>query len=234
MTLPPTPHSTALLYLYLSHAFLLESIPLASRAQRLQAATKELSATLESFLTGVYGSLTSAIDALPLDDTLPEIDLDGRLFFLLVLDALTCPTAPELSDLLGPTVFARVSTLWTNLNPNPVDLSALRAAFPSESTELPPLAIKPLTTLLPFSNPVIDKHLTTVHVSTSEKDTPATTKNALADDTVFDDRTFWENPKPVLPTHLGGPAPVALDARARKKRDRKEQRFSASRSFAVA
>lgn len=217
--------SSSLLFIYLAHATLLDSIPLASRAQRLPTPSAELSTYLDTtFLPTLYQSLSAAIDALPLQSPFPALDLDGRLFFLLLLDTLV--SSAPLSDILGPTAFEAVTAQWTTLGQSPVDLTALRTRFSSESTTLPPLPAVEASTLLPFSNPVFDSHLSSVHVSVSDKETYASTPNKLDSDTVFDDKTYWHSPKPLLPTHQGGPAPVQLDARQRKKRDRKEQRYS--------
>lgn len=218
--------SSSLLFIYLAHAALLDSIPLASRAQRLPTPSAELSTYLDTtFLPTLYQSLSATIDALPLQAPFPSLDLDGRLFFLLLLETLV--SSAPLSDILGPTALETATAQWTALGQSPIDLSVLRTRFSSESTFLPPLPAVEASTLLPFSNPAFDSHLSGVHVSVSDKATNASTTNELDADTVFDDTTYWHSPKPLLPTHQGGPAPVQLDARQRKKRDRKEQRYSA-------
>lgn len=224
-------HSSALLYLFLAHAHVLRTIPLHARAQRIPRPSDDLIKTLESFLASAFSSVAAAIRQLPLTDALNDIDIDGRVFYLLVNEVLTASSASETGDLvelLGPTVHQAAEALWARVSvKTQPDFAALRADFPSESNELPSLpAARDTETVLPFSNPVSDEHLKDVHVATAERDTAATIQNQLPRDSKFDDVTYWENPKPVLPTHLGGPAPPVLDARARKKRDRKEQRFS--------
>ncbi|KAL8287587.1 hypothetical protein RQP46_003445 [Phenoliferia psychrophenolica] len=221
-----------LLFLYLAHAALLETLPLAVRAQLVPKASAELEKYLESsFLPPLFKSLTASIDSLPDEDPLPALDLDGRIFFLLLLDVLA--SSSPISDLLGP-VFATVSAQWAALQLAPVDLAPLRAQFPASDALVPSPPASTATTLLPFSHPVFDAHLTTVHVSTSSAPTAATTTSSLSADTIFLDSTPWHAAKPVLPTHLGGPPPVQLDARARKKRDRKDQRYLASMQKSAA
>lgn len=140
-----------------------------------------------------------------------------------------------MGDLLGPTASAQVDALWSTLGQSPVDFAALKSMVGSDlttSTLSPAVPSQSATeatpSVLPFSNPTIDPYLTSVHVSSSPAPTAATIENALEGNSNLGDTPYWENPKPVLPTHLGGPPPAALDARARKKRDRKEQRFSTS------
>ncbi|ORY65665.1 hypothetical protein BCR35DRAFT_354923, partial [Leucosporidium creatinivorum] len=236
----PSASTSALLYLFLSHALLLPTIPLSSRAQRISLPSTTLSTTLESFLTPFYASLTSSISALPLDNSVEQVDIDGRVFYLLLLEVLSS-TEQNVADLLGPTVFTQVSALWTSLGQSPVDFTALKSSLGSDLTTTtlsPPLPTQSSTeatpSVLPFNNPTIDPYLTSVHVSSSPAPTTASIENVLEGQSNLGDEPYWENPKPVLPTHLGGPPPAALDARARKKRDRKEQRFMAAMQKSAA
>lgn len=234
-SLPSTATTSALLYLFISHALLLPTIPLASRAQRIPLPTSALSGTLEPFLSGLYSALAQSIAALPLDDPLEKVDFDGRVFYLLLLEVLNSPAEQQIGDLLGPTVHAQVEALWSKIGQASVDLNSLRSAFPSPAELTTPLKAIDSTnaptaaeaSVLPFSNPTLDPYLESVHVSASETPTAASIENQLqGQGSNLGDEPYWENPKPVLPTHLGGPPPAALDARQRKKRDRKEQRFS--------
>lgn len=80
---------------------------------------------------------------------------------------------------------------------------------------------------MPFSNPVFDAHLASVHVAVSEAPNSTSTPNRLSSE-IFSDTQHWHNAKPLLPTYQGGAPPPVLDARARKKAQRKEQRYMAS------
>ncbi|GAA5972085.1 hypothetical protein JCM11641_002488 [Rhodosporidiobolus odoratus] len=227
------PHAASLLYLYLAHILLLPTLSLRSRAQRIPEPSKEAMAALEPFLSGFYASLTSAIEALPETEAanpLADLDLDGRIFFLLFLEILTTSAEPaSFGDLLGPAVSSQLSDLWASLSsaPSP-DFALLRAALPNQSTDLPPVP-QSLTeaTVLPYTQSVFAEHLSSVHVSVSADETVASLPNKLEKDSAFTDERGWTNPKPVLPTHLGGAPPPVLDRREKKKRDRKEQRFMA-------
>lgn len=195
---------------------------------------------LEPFLGGFYSSLTAAVEELPESEAanpLAELDLDGRIFFLLLLEILNGSAEPSaLADLLGPNVASRLTSIWSSLSsaPSP-DFASLRSALPNQSTDLPPLPESQTEpTVLPYTQSIFTQHLSSVHVSVAPDSTLATLPNKLKEDSVFADGRGWQNPKPALPTHLGGPAPVALDYRAKKKRDRKEQRFMAQMQKSAA
>ena len=238
---PSAPEST-LLYLYLAHALLLPSVPLRARAQRIPEASAELMSTLlEPFLAKFYASLTAAVEALPeaeAQNPLADFDLDGRIFFILLVEVLNnADLAPEkLADFLGPDVASRVDSLWSSLSgAAQPDFGALRSAGPAQSAELPPVpATLVEDTVLPYTQSIFTAHLSSVHVAVSPDSTLATLQNKLAGDSVFSDERGWENPRPALPTHLGGAPPPVLDYRAKKKRDRKEQRFMAQMQKSAA
>ncbi|GAA5898544.1 hypothetical protein JCM6882_007811 [Rhodosporidiobolus microsporus] len=233
-------NAASLLYLYLAHILLLPTLPLRSRAQRIPEASKEAIEALEPFLGGFYASLTAAVEALPASEAsnpLADLDIDGRIFFLLLLEVVNSAVEPSaLGDLLGPSVATRLSSLWSGLSSAPApDFSSLRAALPNQSTELPaPPAALTEPTVLPYTQSIFAEHLSTVHVSVSSDSTLASLPNKLEKESVFSDEKGWFNPKPALPTHLGGAPPPTLDAREKKKRDRKEQRFMASMQKSAA
>ncbi|GAA6028667.1 hypothetical protein JCM8097_007338 [Rhodosporidiobolus ruineniae] len=234
------PHAASLLYLYLAHILLLPTISLRARAQRIPEASKEAMAVLEPFLAGFYASLTASVEALPEAEAanpLADLDLDGRIFFLLLLEVLNGSAEPSsLGDLLGPDVASRLSSVWSGLSsaPSP-DFASLRSALPNQSTELPPVPESPTEpTVLPYTQSIFNAHLSSVHVSVAPDSTLASLPNKLETDSVFSDEKGWFNPKPALPTHLGGPPPPTLDPREKKKRDRKEQRFMAQMQKSAA
>jgi hypothetical protein len=231
------PHASALLQLYLAHAYLLPTLPLRSRAQRIPKPSPELMAILEPFLAIFYSSAAAAIDSLSSSETLPELDLDGRIFFLLLLEVLnSSQDAPSFSDILGAETAGRLDALWSKLSPSSApDFAALRSDIPSQSSELPevPSAIVE-PTVLEYDSPIFTAHLSSVNVSVAPDSTLATLSNRLEKDSVFDDERGWVNPKPTLPTHLGGPPPPVLDIREKRKRDRKDQRFMAQMQKSAA
>ncbi|GAA6015723.1 hypothetical protein JCM10207_008775 [Rhodosporidiobolus poonsookiae] len=237
------PHAATLLHLYLAHILLLPTLPLPSRAQRIPEASKEAMAVLEPFLSGFYASLTSVIEALPENEAtnpLADLDLDGRIFFLLLLEVLTTSAEPSaLGDLLGPSVASRLSSVWSAASGPSPDFAALRSALPNQLSELPALP-ESLTepTVLPYTESIFTAHLSSVHVSVAPDSTLATLPNKLDEtkvDSVFSDSKGWTNPKPALPTHLGATAPPpTLDRREKRKRDRKEQRFMAQMQKSAA
>ena len=221
---PDDPLDSTLLFLYLAHVALIKTMPLASRAQVLPAFTTGLGRLLTTtFLPKLYACMAAGISLLPVDQTLDDFDLDGRIFLILVVQVAAGSTS--LQDLLGPAVYESVSTQWTTLGQSPVDFSTLHKSFPQEEAAPIPFVddSEPLT-LLPFSNAVFDEHLASVHISVSEGETLASTPNRLDSDTVFSDTRHWHSPRPLVASYLGGEKPVVLDARQRKKKDRKEQR----------
>ncbi|GAA5967019.1 hypothetical protein JCM21900_002356 [Sporobolomyces salmonicolor] len=234
------PHASALLQLYLAHAYLLPTLSLRSRAQRIPTPSKELMAVLEPFLSAFYSATAAAIEALPATEQtnpLADFDLDGRIFLLLLLDVVTSSSdPPAFADLLGPEVSSRLDSLWSKVSSSSSpDFAALRSALSNQSTDLPALSLPQTeSTVLPYSSPIFTAHLSTVHVSVSAQSTLASLPNKLDRDSVFDDERGWTNPKPALPTHLGGPPPPVLDIREKRKRDRKEQRFMAQMQKSAA
>ncbi|KDE02846.1 hypothetical protein MVLG_06636 [Microbotryum lychnidis-dioicae p1A1 Lamole] len=226
------PITKALLYVFVAHCYVIQTISLEARAQRIPTPSTDLASTISSFYGTLFAALAGAVQRIPLDDSLSSFDVDGRLFLSLLIEVLT--STSEVSDLLGPKVAADTETLWSRLGQSGVDLARLRSKFSNESTELPPLKEAKTTKLLPYSNPSFDKHFTSVHVSESDAKSPASIAHKLDPDSAFDDTAFWENPKPVLLTHLGGAAPPVLDARQKKKRDRKNQNFMAAMQKSAA
>ncbi|KAM0753759.1 P-loop containing nucleoside triphosphate hydrolase protein [Meredithblackwellia eburnea MCA 4105] len=226
------PTLATLLYLFLLGEAFLEVIPLESRAQHLPSAAKKLETYLETtFYPSLFGSISASVEALP-GNSSPILDIDGRVFFLLLLEVLK--STSSVSDIVGPTVSSSVDEQWRALGQTPVNLEVLRTTFPLSDFTQDPSSTANATTVLPFSHPVFDQHLTNVHVSTSLSPTKSSTLSALPVDTIFNDTSVWHGAKPVLPTHLGGPPPVQLDARERKKKDRRDQRYLAAMQKSAA
>lgn len=222
-----SPLDSTLLFLYLAHLLLIQHLSLAARAQCLPAFSEALGSYLEaSFLPPLYASLAATVGTFDVTQEMDDFDVDGRIFLILATEV--AGGATNLEDLLGPQIYAAAQDQWTALGQAPVDLSLLQKSFPQDGVApVAPIDDESPLTLLPFSNDVFDSHFTSVHIAVSDAKTVASTPNRLDADTVFSDTTYWQNPKPVLPTHQGGAPPPVLDARQRKKRDRKEQRYMA-------
>ncbi|KAK4055914.1 hypothetical protein OIO90_003171 [Microbotryomycetes sp. JL221] len=229
---PSDEQERALLYLFTAHALLVETIPLASRAQTIPPPSKELLTKLDSFGSKLYPLLSAAVASTSIKDALEDFDVDGRLFYLLVNNVLT--GGVDLADSIGATIHDKVEQLWAKTGHSKADIAVLRSAFPSETSEHPPAAAAEEDTLLPVNNEVVDKYLKDVRVSVSDDASAATITSKLPSNTRFDDETFWENPKPVLPTQLGTAPPPNLDPRQKKKRARQEQRFMAAMQKSAA
>lgn len=139
----------------------------------------------------------------------------------------------SLEELVGSEIYEETAALWATLpsHPSIPDATVISQNFPHDpSASIPPIiAIPASTTLLPFSDPSFDSHLSLVHVATSTSSTLATSQNRLPSSTVFNDASKWHYAKPLLLTHLGSPPPpkVPLLGWQIKKKAKAEGRFMA-------
>lgn len=219
----------SMLALYLCHANILLALPFKYRAQRMPLISRELNAYLEDiFLPSIYSSLCRSIASLPNDSQgLPDFDLDGRIFCIL-LSSILSSTLP-LRNIIGDELLAMTTSQATEIGISTIDIDTLRDRFPNQPAEIkdnPREEVR--STLLPFSNAVFDRYMGSIHVNVSEAPTSAPMPNRLEFNTVFKDGVHWHSRDPLLPVYLGGIASPSVSGWERKRRERKEQRQMAS------
>jgi superfamily II RNA helicase len=209
----------------LLHSALLTHLPLASRRLEDQTGSKETIEFLQSVtqhgasilrsdkwsaLTGFSGSCDVA-DA-----------IDGRLFLQLVQQ----PNAPseEVMETFNKLFKAAESLIGKTLPkqmPKASDVEKKPAAKESESANL---------SVLPFSNPVFDKHMESVHL---EVDEMAGSEQTISSHKIFREVTHWHNAKkPIIQKPKEPTAVVAKQEFWAKKRNQmfmaEMARYSAS------
>ncbi|KAF8325454.1 uncharacterized protein EI90DRAFT_3128818 [Cantharellus anzutake] len=224
----------AMLWLYLCHAIVLTSLPLNFRAQNMPKLSHELTSYLnDDFLPLIYSSIRQSAASLPKTQGLCDIDLDGRLFCILVSSLLASPL--PVGDIIGDELLAITTARALEIGLPPVDFASLRRRFPNQLPH-PHLAVleNSQSTLLPYSNNTFDRHLESIRVDVSDFPASATTPNRLDFDTVFKDEIHWHSHNPLLPTHLGGNNAQPLSEWERRRRDRKEHRNMAAMQRSAA
>jgi hypothetical protein len=76
--------------------------------------------------------------------------------------------------------------------------------------------------LLPFQNPIFDEEFSFVRVLAEDTDGDP---SHCGKQVMFSDTRHWHNQKSILPLHLGGSKPAAVNERARRKHLQLAQRF---------
>jgi hypothetical protein len=223
MQLSRSPH-LELLYIFILHCLVLESVSVEERAQHL----KHLHADLLDILTGTFFPiLFQAVDVV-VSSTDASADIDGHLFVALIWYLIANPSLP-MSEVVGSGVYQRTETIWSKLGLPPIDLVSFASQFPNPAASLPrTLDDKPLR-LLPFDNDVFNDALSSIHVEVDQNiEIPFPTQAHLefGGGMLFTDTRHWHNPnKSILPKHLGGEDTKPKDSRQRRKALRKDQNF---------
>lgn len=216
-----------LLHAFVTHCVLLPRLSVESRAR----SSRSVHPDLEIYLRDIF--LPTVYLALEITPHADEIDVDGRVFLeLLHFIRLNATTHPR--DVFGAEVYVEVETLWAASKQPPVDYPNLVVSFPISKEERqspvsPTVTSHSHLAVLPFSNPVFDKALSSMrlHVDVNEQIEPAIHMEFQAP---FVDNHHWHNHRrAILPKHLGGvderSAQQTQWERARKLRS--EQRFMA-------
>lgn len=221
-----------LLYVFVAHILLLDGLSIEERAQSLRHLHPKLEdEVVHRFLPVLYHK----IDACTASSNI-HLDVDGRVFVAL-LDFIASHRDLTISDIVGPSASTRLDAIWATVKTPTPDITTFCAQFPPPPSPPSTLNSSPPSepfSLLPFENDVFDDELSSIHVDVSPSDAAITTDSHMdfnVAGTVFADTHHWHNPvKSILPEHLGGGKVVAkpVDAKARKKFFRREQRFMAS------
>ena len=206
-----------LLYIFVAHMLYTPVLELKERARPSIIFSVELTRVLTKFLQIVFCFL---------DDIATPASVDGRVFGLL-LDSILRTTNSSLAPLLGDRLVTQVDGLWqASALPSP-DFTALRSQFPASWVQQDSQDKHPPLSLLPFSHPLFDEQLLTVHVDAGEAKEEEDETAHLEFNTLYHDTQHWHNHKrSILPPHLGGTDSFTpMNEWQRKRHLRSEQRF---------
>ncbi|CCM02168.1 uncharacterized protein FIBRA_04246 [Fibroporia radiculosa] len=212
-----------LLYLFLAHLLVVPTLSIRVRARQIDGLDGDLSRILlESFLPSAFISLEGLC-------TQRRVDIDGRVFVALLQFSAAHPDV-SLTELLGQSIGQQLDAIWSAQNLPPVDIKILAKRLRSIEgvSQQRVVSRRPHLGLLPFSHPVFDKHLASVHVGVENTDADVR-QLRLQFNTVFNDVYHWHNSRrSILPPHLGGEEFHPMDAKQRFRKLRSDQRFMAS------
>lgn len=213
-----------LLFLFLAHCIVLETVSVQDRALNLAVIHSGLQAIIvNEFLPAMFFAVEYVASSRGVAS-----DVDGRLFLALVDFSLRNHASPT-EELLGVPVVNRVEAIWSGLDLEEVDFEDLEERFPSPivsptSATIPSEPIR----LLPFDNSVFNEELSVIRVDFEDEEDEilgAAPKFDFGQGVLFSDTTHWHNSKAILPRHLGGEDNKPIDERHRRRLLKGEQRF---------
>ncbi|KIJ46122.1 hypothetical protein M422DRAFT_165687 [Sphaerobolus stellatus SS14] len=221
-----------LAFVFFAHTLLLRNLPLELRAQPCPILPQKLLNHLqEHFLPAVFTALAHFV---PTNTEYPKVDLDGRLF-LLILRAISGKTVRYsletiACDIIGDSGSQDLMDFWRSLSGNTEPLAGwtLLKEWINEIGIDAPIAIDYQVSVLPFSHSVLDDFLAKISppemVGSAEAVGSLILNSSVG--TIFRDTTHWHNSnRPILPKHLGqeNVQSTPLDERVRLRRLRREQ-----------
>lgn len=215
---------TELLFAFIAHSLLLDTIFVGERAQNIINVNRELlDIILDKFLPRVFFAAETILSSHDV-----TLHVDGRLYLALVNFLMEHPTS-SMEELIGSGISDRVRTLWKNIRLPSVDFSALVSRFPPPpaSPEHGTVAPQPLR-LLSFENEVFNKELAVIRIATESDGDEALDpgpKFNFGQGVLFSDTNHWHSSKAILPRHLGGQDPKPTDVRQRRRLLKRDQRF---------
>ncbi|PCH35165.1 hypothetical protein WOLCODRAFT_91452 [Wolfiporia cocos MD-104 SS10] len=213
-----TQYAHELTFVFVAHLLVLSTLSVRDRARKLENVHPQLLQILvDRHLPRSFCVLERILQN-------HAIDLDGSVF-VAVLNLLMTHPNESLTEMLGVEIGSRLHALWSSLDLEPVNFMSLHSQYPPPS--LSQAVGAPARTpagLLPFSHPLFDNHLAPVQVDVEAEDSVASYH--LNFNTIFNDVYHWHNnQRGILPPHLGGEDAQPLDARARARKLRSDQRF---------
>ncbi|KDQ52162.1 hypothetical protein JAAARDRAFT_73245 [Jaapia argillacea MUCL 33604] len=216
--------SAELMFLFITHCFLLQAIQVEERARPVE----ELHPDLDSMLLSDFIPKVLSVLRWGLTHSAPSvtIDLDGRVFTSLVRFVLD--SRAPLRDVIGVDISSRAESLWNSVGGPPLDFVKMAVRFPCPRAPLPSRQEAAPLQLLPFDNPVFNDELeaTTVDVDEMGELTATTDHLHFGQGTMFSDTNHWHaHKKTILPKYLGGEDPKPVDAKEKRWRLRVQQRF---------
>ncbi|KAI0048817.1 P-loop containing nucleoside triphosphate hydrolase protein [Auriscalpium vulgare] len=189
-----------LLYAYLVHLLLLDSLSLGDRSGPVEAWDVESDKVSRAFLLHVYAELVTI-----LAHSTVVLDMDGMVFARLLRFLAMHVTITPISSLIGDDIHSRAQSIWSTAAAPKVNLgklaTVLGTASPVEHEAPGPAGYK----LIPFQNEFFDAELVSVHVSVSDEPVTSGQRREFSDGTPFQEVAHWHNDRrAILPKHLGG------------------------------
>jgi hypothetical protein len=215
-----------LLFAFLAHSIILETVSVEERARQITTVHSELSEVmLKKFLPAIFLAVEDVVSCRN-----AFCNIDGRIYLSLIQFLMDNHGSP-MHGLIGVSVCDRMQSLWSSLGLAPVDFGALAIRFPHSPPPEPPLpdivTPEPLR-LLPFDNGIFNKDLSALQVTGEDEDEEVLDSVNFGQRVLFSDSHHWHNNKAILPRHLGGEDSKPKNEWHRRKILKSEQRFMAT------
>jgi ATP-dependent RNA helicase DDX60 len=215
-----------LLFAFLAHCILLETISVHERARDVTSLHSGLiMIMLKTFLPAIFFAMETTASSCN-----DFCDVDGRVYLTLVRFLTSNHTLP-MEDLIGISVCERIHSLWSSFGLDPVDFGALAVRFPLSPPQKNDIIVPKPLRLLPFENDIFAKELAIIQVEAADDDDEvhdSAPKFNFGQGVLFSDTLHWHNNKVILPRHLGGEDTKPKNEWHRRKILKSEQRFMAT------
>ena len=183
----------------------LDKIPLPLRAQPLPS----LSSNIESYLRfKFFPSIFLCLNrSFPNKPTFSAVDLDGRVF-LHLLQAVPPRSSVEdvITNMIGPDSAYELTRMWNALGRD-IGVISCCVVGSTEDRVNGGGNDRNMFSVLPFSHPILDRHLAPVQLDTIAALVPELGRFDLDSSlgALFKDNTHWHRSgRSILPKHLGG------------------------------
>ncbi|KZP15488.1 P-loop containing nucleoside triphosphate hydrolase protein [Athelia psychrophila] len=219
--------SKPLLFLFLAHCLVLETVSVQERALHLATIDSTLrSSIINNFLPAVFLAFEYMVRS-----SSAAFNIDGRLFITLV-DFCIRNNAQSTKELFGAPISARLATIWSDLDLENQDFRTLiDNSHPVQETTATTSTIVEPVSLLSFNNSVFDEALSIIKVNVLDRNNntgDSAPKFDFGQGILFADTPHWHTSKAILPRHQGGEDSKPVDEKHRRRLLRGEQRFMAN------
>jgi hypothetical protein len=154
--------ASEMLYVFIMHCILLDDISVHERARPMEVLNQDLNGlVVNSFLPEMFLAVNATISSSQF-----FLDLDGRVFQSLLRFFTSSPTVPP-ADIVGDSVYARASEIWSELRLPLPDFRSFATRFPAPPLSVNAFAIAKALPLqiLPFDNEVFNLELSAVQIA---------------------------------------------------------------------
>lgn len=215
-----------ILRLWLAHTSLLPHIHMSARSQAPCTLPKPLESVCRDVLPKLFINLAHSLPV-----HFPPSLFDGHIFLLFIRHSLVLQS--DLCELIGHALFSRLQAVFVPLS------AAISISIPYSPTSTPPSTSVSISqsskisnqveaapfALHPFTNQEINQHLEQVKVETSSHQHLLSGAVEFADNSIFVDERHWHNRAMILPKHLGGADPQAVNEWQKRRRLKAQQKF---------